>query len=153
MDRSFKPWKTIREGKCSQLRCLDQTMAPWRRWPISQQRGGTENATCLCSSGTLLTCGYQTGPPSHWAPPGSPLSINLCHHHLQQHQDWVGDYFTEDLGTFLSLEWPWQTWRKLFERFFLLILSLTLCVIALINIKGVNKYLQIISLTLKITKW
>lgn len=44
--------------------------------------------------------------------------------------------------------------EKTFKKVFLLILSLTWCVIALINIKGLNKYLQIISLTLKINdKW
>lgn len=39
--------------------------------------------------------------------------------------------------------------EKTFKKVFLLIFSLPLCVIALINIKGLNKYLQIISLTFK----
>lgn len=53
---------------------------------------------------------------------------------------------------FSPLEWPWKTWRKLFKGFSPDI-SLPLCVTALINIRGLNKYLQIISLTLKNNWW
>lgn len=57
----------------------------------------------LRNSGTVVTA-LRAAPASRWAPLGSSLSINSCHRHLQQHQDWVDDYFTEDLVTFLTLE-------------------------------------------------
>lgn len=55
------------------------------------------DAKSLPGSGLVLKGGHCT-------PLGSSSSINLCHHHLQQHQDRMDDYFTEDLVTFLSLE-------------------------------------------------
>lgn len=63
------------------------------------------DAQLLRNPGVVLEQGCrQAVLTSHGALLGSSLSINLCHRHLQQHQGWVGDYFTEDLVIVLSLE-------------------------------------------------
>lgn len=78
--------KQSKKVKCSRFRHVHQRHTLWQLQFHSNKEGAMMPRHCVIQE-HCVKWGYWVLFTKDCAPFGSSLSINLCHHHLQQHQD------------------------------------------------------------------